>query len=268
MENLLRTILSIPSFSSREELVIEFIQLFCKENSFSYKKDFKNNIYITKGNAEYYPCVVAHMDTVHREQDYLVDLNLNLSIVETKKYFDKENLTILSAIDPVSKLKTGIGGDDKCGIYICLKLLERIDNIKVAFFVEEECGMIGSKNLLKSFFKDVGYAVQFDAPTNNWFSYSCSGVALWNEEFFQKIKNVLYNYNIDNISLDPFTDVVQIRKNFDFCCAVLPTGYYNQHCSDEFVIEEHTNDCVELGFDFIKALGENKYVFQKHAELV
>jgi hypothetical protein len=265
LNNLLRKILSIPSFSAREDLVTEFIQNFCVENSYNYRKDFKNNIYITKGKAEYYPCVVAHMDTVHRDQGYLVDLNLNLSIVER---LDDEGLTHLTAIDPVSKLKTGIGGDDKCGVYICLKLLEKLDNIKVAFFVEEECGMVGSKNLLKSFFEDVGYVLQFDAPTNNWFSYSCSGVELWSKEFFQKIKNVLRAYDIDNISLDPFTDVVQIRKNFNFCCAVLPAGYYNQHCSDEFVVEEHTNECVKLGYDFIQALGENKYVFEKHTELV
>lgn len=265
MKNLLRTILSIPSYSSKEELIIGFVESFCKQKGYAYKKDRKNNIYIKKGKADYYPCVVAHMDTVHKDQRLLVESDTRLSIVE--KQIENESLTLLTAINPVNKLKTGIGGDDKCGVYICLKLLEKVDNIKVAFFVEEECGMIGSKNLLKSFFEDVGYAVQFDAPTNNWFSYSCSGVELWTEEFFQKIKDTLYKYKIDNISIDPFTDVVQIRKNFDFCCAVLPTGYYNQHSFDEFVIEEHTNTCVDLGFDFIQALGEKKYVFEKCSEL-
>jgi hypothetical protein len=258
MQNLLRNILSIPSYSSKEDLVISFIESFCVERNYSYKKDSKNNIYITKGLCQQYPCVVAHMDTVHKDQNQLIESNTNLFIVEDKK----DGLTFLSAINPFNKFKTGIGGDDKCGIYICLSILEKIDNLKVAFFVEEECGMIGSKNLLVSFFQDVGYALQFDAPTNNWFSYSCSGVELWTKEFFQKIKKVLFDYKIDNISIDPFTDVVQLRKKFDFCCAVLPTGYYNQHCVDEFVIEEHTNMCVNLGFDFIKELGEKKYVFE------
>lgn len=257
MINFLREILSIPSFSSKEDLVISFIEKYCSINNYTYFKDYKNNIYITKGEAEYYPCIVAHMDTVHNDQEQLIESKTNLSIFETKN----DGLTFLSALNPINNKNTGIGGDDKCGVYICLELLKKIDNIKVAFFVEEECGMIGSKNLAKSFFENVGYAIQFDAPTNNWFSYSCSGVRLWTKDFFSVIESVLKKYGVDNISKDPFTDIVQIRKNFDFCCAVLPTGYYNQHCPDEFVIEEHTNDCVDLGLEFIKILGEKKYIF-------
>jgi hypothetical protein len=186
-----------------------------------------------------------------------VEKGINLTLVE--ETFD--GLNYLSAFNPVSKEKTGIGGDDKCGIFICLELLKKFENIKAAFFVEEECGMLGSKNLCKSFFKDVGYAIQFDAPTNNWFSYSCSGVKLWNEDYFDQVESVLNEHYIDNISVDPFTDVVQLRNNFDFCCSVLPTGYYNQHFVDEYVIEQHTYDCVKLGNDFIKTLGEKKYIF-------
>lgn len=257
MNNFLRELLSIPTFSSKEDLVIKFIENHCKENSYNYFKDYKNNIYITKGLTKHYPCIVAHMDTVHSDQTKLIDSKINLLISENIN----DGLTYLSALDPTNNKKTGIGGDDKCGIYICLELLKKIDNIKVAFFVEEECGMIGSKNLAKTFFEDVGYAIQFDAPTNNWFSYSCSGVRLWTEEFFSAIKGVLENHKIDNVSKDPFTDIVQIRKNFDFCCAVLPTGYYNQHTPNEFVVEEHTVDCVDLGLEFIKTLGEKKYTF-------
>jgi len=257
MNIFLRDILSIPSFSSKEDLIIEYIEKHCNDNNYSYFKDYKNNIYITKGQTEHYPCIVAHMDTVHNDQKFLIESNINLSIVETKEF----GFTFLSALNPTNNTKTGIGGDDKCGIYICLELLKRVENIKVAFFVEEECGMIGSKNLAKSFFEDVGYALQFDAPTKNWFSMTCSGVRLWTEEFFHAIQGVLAKYGVDNISRDPFTDVVQIRKNFDFCCAVLPTGYYDQHSADEYVVEEHTNECVELGLEFIQTLGEKKYQF-------
>jgi hypothetical protein len=33
---------------------------------------------------------------------------------------------------------TGIGGDDKCGVYACLELLKELPNLKAAFFVSEE----------------------------------------------------------------------------------------------------------------------------------
>jgi len=238
-------------------MVSSFVESYCLNNGYNFEKDLKGNIYITKGKADYYPCVVAHMDTVHKDQIDLVDKGLSLNILETVE----NNFTVLSAINPVTGMPTGIGGDDKCGVYICLALLEKVDNIKVALFVEEECGMLGSKNLSFKFFQNVGYALQFDAPTKNWFSYSCSGVRLWSDEFFSVVAPVLKQHLINNISKDPFTDVVQLRKYFDFCCAVLPTGYYDQHTVDEFVVEEHTFECLEIGKKVIENLGEKKYIF-------
>ena len=55
------------------------------------------------------------------------------------------------------------------------------DILKAAFFVSEEIGMLGSKQADPKFFEDVGYALQFDAPTGNWFSVQCSGTKLWTE---------------------------------------------------------------------------------------
>jgi tripeptide aminopeptidase len=258
----LRNVLRIPSFSTREELMVEYIENYCIENKLSYKKDSKNNIYVVKGKVsqdEYFPCAVAHTDTVHRDQIDLVESCMNLDIFEEKQ----DGKTILTATNPIKNTKTGIGGDDKCGVYICLRLLEKMDNLKCAFFVEEEIGMKGSKLCDLEFFNDVGYAIQFDAPTNDWFSESCSGHRLWSEEYFETIQGVLAKHGVKNISTDPFTDVVQLRKKFDFCCSVLPTGYYNQHSKFEYVVEEETEDCVRLAVDFIEKLGYKKYYFEK-----
>lgn len=269
-------------------MVVDFIQNFCVKNKLNYEKDHKGNIYVTKGLADYYPCVVAHMDTVHKDQVSLVDSGTLLDIIEwppgtfihkeSKPCFSysldgespallNKSFTILNAMNPETNEPTGIGGDDKCGVYICLELLSKIDNIKAVFFVEEECGMLGSKNLSNiKFFENVGYALQFDAPTKNWFSYSCSGVKLWSEEFFDVVSPALNEHSVDNISYDPFTDVVQLRKYFDFCCAVLPTGYYDQHSANEFVVKEHTLECVEIGKKFINLLGEKRYTFIDHSD--
>lgn len=258
----LRNVLKIPSCSGHEELIARYIENFCLDNKIVYKRDFKGNFYITKGKVneeEYFPCIVAHMDTVHGDQLDLIDEDLSLDIFEEKA----DGKTILFAHHPIKKKYTGIGGDDKCGVYICLRLLEKLDNIKCAFFVEEEIGMQGSSQCNLEFFNDVGYALQFDAPTADWFSLSCSGHKLWTEEYFSVIESVLHDYNIENISRDPFTDVVQLRKKFDFCCSVLPTGYYDQHTAHEYVIEEETENCVNLAIDFIAKLGNKKYHFEK-----
>lgn len=258
----LRDVLKIPSYSTREELVVDYIENYCIDNKLFYKKDLKNNIYVIKGKInqnEYFPCAVAHTDTVHKDHVELIEFGLSLEIFEEKH----DGKTFLTAINPMSLAKTGIGGDDKCGVYICLRLLEKMDNLKCAFFVEEEIGMKGSTLCDLEFFDDVGYAVQFDAPTNDWFSKTCSGHKLWSEEYFETIQDVLAEHGVKNISIDPFTDVVQLIKKFDFCCSVLPTGYYNQHSKHEYVVEEETESCVKLAVDFIEKLGRKKYHLEK-----
>ena len=257
----LEEVLEIPTYSGKEELMIKFIKNFCLSNNLEHYTDSKNNIYITKGNineGEYYPCVVAHMDTVHYDQVDLISTNTNLKI---KSLLTNENKTKLIGWNPQKDCPTGIGGDDKCGVYICLKMLLNCEVLKVAFFVEEETGMHGSRIADANFFQNVGYAIQFDAPTNNWFSQTLMGKSLWNENFFDTLKKVLIENKIDNISDDPFTDVLQLRNKFDFCCAVLPTGYYNQHSKNEYVIPEETEQCFKIGMNTIEILGKSKYQY-------
>lgn len=103
-----------------------------------YIKD--GNIYATKGYANYFPCIVAHTDTVH-------EIVKNLTVIRIG-----ENLTGFNA---VMMEQTGIGGDDKVGIHIALECLEKFENIKVAFFRDEEIGCAGSYDADVSFLKTV-----------------------------------------------------------------------------------------------------------------
>jgi len=77
-------------------------------------------IYAVKGYADTYPCIVSHMDTVH-------DICEGLTVVKVGN-----NLT---AINPVTMQQTGIGGDDKVGVYIALQAIEKKrKNIKSSIF--------------------------------------------------------------------------------------------------------------------------------------
>ena len=160
---MLKEILSIPTCSEHEGLMIDFIVRFGHDNGMAVKVDRKRNVYLTKGEigqGESYPCVVAHTDTVHFDQIAMVAENRSIMLRESVV----SEKTRLSGFDPKTTMVTGIGGDNKCGVYIALKLMTEFDVIKGAFFVEEETGMRGSKEADDSFFMDVGYAVQFDAP--------------------------------------------------------------------------------------------------------
>jgi len=258
-EVILKKVLSIPSYYGKEQLVRKYIVDFCVNNDLEHYEDHMGNIYVTKGElgeGEFYPCVVAHTDTVHTDQAELIVKEMDLTIVSTLL----NDKTVLTAINPITNGETGIGGDDKCGVYLCLEMLLTKKQLKAAFFVQEEIGMIGSKEADPKFFENVGYAIQFDAPTNNWFSVSCNGVKLWNEEFGSAVTPLLTESNVTNFSYDPFTDVVQLKKKFDFCCSVLFSGYYRQHSVKEYVVVEDVNKSFITGSKMIETLGLKKYL--------
>ena len=256
----LKEILSLPSISSNESMVRDYILEFAEENQILSTVDQKGNVYLTKGSekmtsGEYYPCVVSHMDTVHRSHlEYIINKE-RLDIVE-----DDGKLT---ARHPNTDKQTGIGGDDKCGVYVCLEMFNKFDVLKGAFFVEEEIGMRGSREADDKFFENVGYAIQFDAPSDNWISEVCSGVKLFDQEFKEEITQTLNESGYTNFSIDPFTDVNQLATKYDFNCLNLGCGYYRQHTDSEYVVIEEVSNSLKAGEKLITKLGLEKYIHNK-----
>ena len=255
----LKEVLSLPSISGDESMVRDFIIEFAKTNGIEYYTDKKGNLYLTKGTLdsteEYFPCVVSHMDTVHRTHITLIENKERLII--------KENDGNLIAFHPTTEIQTGIGGDDKCGVFVCLELFNRIDKLKGAFFVEEEIGMKGSKESDDSFFDNVGYAIQFDAPSSNWITEVCWGVNLFDSDFKEIIKDNLNESGYTKFSYDPFTDVNQLASKYDFNCLNLGCGYYRQHTDSEYVVLSEVEDSVNAGEKLISHLGNVKYTHNK-----
>ena len=259
----LKTTLSIPSAYGEEERMKEHIIEFAIKNSIEYKVDNKGNIYLTKGSekmtqGEYYPCVVSHIDTVHKNHTDLITKDERLTIIE------KED--ILTADHPSTGEQTGIGGDDKCGVFVCLSLFDHFDVLKGAFFVEEEIGMLGSKHADEEFFKNVGYAIQFDAPSDNWISEVCSGVKLFDEKFKTTITEVLSEGGYTKFSIDPFTDVNQLAQKFDFNCLNIGCGYYKQHTDKEYVVIKEVENSLKMGVALIDYLGNKEYIHHKETK--
>jgi tripeptide aminopeptidase len=254
----LKDVLSLPSISGNESMVRDYILEFAKDNEIESYVDKKGNVYLTKGRdrvtlGEYYPCVVSHIDTVHRSHIDLIENNRRLDIV------DKGNGDLI-AYNPLTNEQTGIGGDDKCGVFVCLSLFLEMDILKGAFFVEEEIGMLGSKEADPEFFKNVGYAIQFDAPSANWVTEVCSGVKIFDSSFKDKIKTVLSEGGYTNFSNDPFTDVNQLSQKFEFNCLNLGCGYYEQHRDSEYVVVDEVKKSLHMGIKLIHHLGVADYL--------
>jgi putative aminopeptidase FrvX len=260
-KELLKEILSIPSYSGRELKLVNYICEFLKKNNIPYEVDEMLNIYCTKGDAQTYPCVVAHTDTVHNNTyiDVRTELRKNSRNVlkEAYKGYDK------------SGKPTGIGGDDKAGVFACLTLLTELPILKAAFFVSEEIGCIGSLAADPEFFKNVGYAIQFDAPFDWMVSEISSGVPLFDRDskFFTKVNNILVENTSPTYGSHPYTDVYALKKLFDFSCINISIGYYDYHTANEYVVLEDVEKGIKIGKEMIESLGCDKYE-KKHIPVI
>jgi tripeptide aminopeptidase len=260
---LLKDVLSVPTKTYKEELMVKFICEWLTENNIPFYKDEHNNVYATKSETEvgedfYFPCVISHTDTVH----HIDTINV---VEEHLPNAQKEIKLSLKAYNDDGD-PTGIGGDDKCGVYACLELLKELPHLKAAFFVSEETGCHGSKKADPEFFKNVGYAIQFDAPENWMVTEYCMGVALFdsNSEFFDKCENILVENFTEDLKFmkHPYTDVYALKAKFDFSCINISIGYYQYHTRNEYVVVEDVYNGIETGKKMIKSLGYNKYEFK------
>lgn len=262
----LKEVLSIPTVSRNETLMIEYLKGVLTEKGFTdvsdseaenhegnhFKVDKIGNIYVTKGTAEHYPCFVSHTDTVH-------SIDHGLTVIETRD--EESNITILTGVNKETLKPSGIGGDDKCGVYLCLEMLDTFENVKLAFFVSEEIGCVGSRMADPDFFSNVGYAIQYDSPEGNSMSYTLMSRQLFGKEtdFGTKVSGLIIESGIDKWAYHPYTDIWQLLEKFDFSCLNLAAGYYNMHRSNEYVIVEDVQNSYELGVKLVEELGENFY---------
>ena len=127
-EQLMLDVLSVPTVSQHEHLLVEFLMDFAKKYDVDAGLDAKGNVYFTKGmvaDGEFYPCVCAHIDTVQDNQLKWINENKRLEI-KTEEYLGKHYLSCEGF---------GLDGDDKAGVLICLTRLKRFPVLKAVFFI-------------------------------------------------------------------------------------------------------------------------------------
>jgi di/tripeptidase len=262
---LLKDVLSVPTKTYQEERMVAFLVNWLTENSIPHFVDEHNNVYATKQESSelpedfYFPCVISHTDTVHN----IDTINVREEILNNAQ--GEERISYKAYNDDGNP--TGIGGDDKCGVFACLTLLQELPNVKAAFFVSEETGCHGSLKASEEFFANVGYGIQFDAPENWMVTERCFGQVLFDRdsEFFESCDKVLtegMDQNYMEYMVHPYTDVYALRGKFDFSCINISIGYYNYHTKHEYVVIEDVFNGIDMGKKMIDNLG-NKLHYKK-----
>jgi putative aminopeptidase FrvX len=228
---ILKEVLAIQTYSGEEWRMFAYIVRQCKRLGAHIRQDAVGNLYVTKGKSNTYPCVVAHMDSVHK-------IGEDLTVISNGKMLTGFNFRTMK--------QTGIGGDDKVGIYIALRCLETFSAIKLSFFVNEEHGCIGSSQADMTFFDDCRFVLQADRRGNSDFVTNASGVDLSSKKF-KKAVNPLLGVHGYKGSDGMMTDVMQLKENgLKVACANVGCGYHRPHAADEYVVVSEVENTFSL----------------------
>lgn len=248
-------VMKVPTVSSEEYRLVTFIILWARRNGVKYEFDEKGNVYLTKGEVgenEYYPCVTAHLDSVQTNHKPYAQVGWELDVKTSVDATTKKHKIFCDGF--------GIGGDDKAGVLIGLSMFSHVDKLKACFFLEEEIGCIGSKSLNKEWFKNVGYVMGYDSPDLNRAAWACSGVKLFNKDFFvNHMQEICKEHGLTKFFSEPYTDVKEIRTQTNIICMNFGSGYYNGHMSNEYCIIEDMDNACRMGHALIKHLGNKRY---------
>jgi hypothetical protein len=239
----LKDVMAVQTTSYNTKLMNEFIIKTASQIKGCKIVKNNGNIYITRGSAEIYPCVVAHTDTVH----------------DIFPQFHVQQLgNVLYAINQDYE-RVGVGGDDKVGVFVALESLRANKICKVAFFRDEEVGCHGSKVADMSFFKDVSFVMQCDRQGYSDFVSSIFYTEMYSAEFSSAITDLLIKYG-RNESDGGLTDVYQLAENgLEVCCANMSCGYYDPHSDNEYIKIDEVFATLEFVKELINDFGDIKW---------
>lgn len=179
------------------------------------------NIYATKGTAPYYPCFVAHLDTVHAI----------IPNYDIRQYKDGSLVGWNLDTNKVS----GIGGDDKCGIFIALAMLRDLPACKVALFTDEEIGCIGAAQARMGWFDDCSFVLQADRKGKGDIVQDAGGVELYGPDFQEAIKQTVTTHTYREV-WGLMTDVMTLKEQGLAVAALnMSAGYHLPHQPETYI---------------------------------
>ena len=229
---LLRELYSIHSPSGSERKMKKFVTRYVASivPDAVITNDGAGNLYIVKGKSETYPCIAAHLDQVQK--------------THSKDFTVMQCGDRIFGYSPSRGTTEGLGADDKNGIWIALKCLECFDALKVAFFVGEEVGCVGSSRADLSFFKDCRFIIEPDRKGGRDFIQSMSCTRVCSDEFAYDADFQSFGYDLAEGLL---TDVLTlVEDGVGISCCNLSCGYYRPHTDEESTSWSELNNALEL----------------------
>jgi len=173
--------------------------------------------------ADNFPIIIAHTDTVR-------DVNDDKNAPSLLRITKKEGLHIISAPGCV------LGGDDLCGVYMLLKMIEEDKHINFYFSNNEEYGMEDTSRLFVKThdLSHIPYGLVLDRRGNS--DIICFQNNYGTMEFEKILAEMGKDYGYSP-TRGMMCDADFFRNQISV--ANLSVGYYNAHSKKEVVVWEH-----------------------------
>ena len=164
--------------------------------------------------------------------------------LHSKDFTTVETGEIIFGYSSRNKRQEGLGADDKNGIWIALKCLKKYDTLKLAFFVSEEVGCVGSGKAVMDFFNDCRFVIQPDRRGYQDIINEIGWTSLCSPEFLQAAGYKKFGYKETHGMM---TDVQELKeRGLQVSCINLSCGYYEPHTDHEFTIKKDLMNCLSL----------------------
>lgn len=228
---LLKQLYKIMSKSGMEDRIKSFVLDRLSDVPLTIATDEIGNLFITKGTADVYPCVAAHLDEIHAPCEREI-------VVEGDNVF---------AVDRLWN-RVGCGADDKNGLWVILHLLHSEPVLKAALFVQEErsgdmAGCRGARACDLSFFDDVAYILECDRKgSSDVVSIGKGDTVLCPPDFIPE--DILHKYGYEMVRGGK-TDVVELKmRDLEIPACNISCGYYNAHKNSEYTRFSELTRCL------------------------
>ena len=215
------------------------------------KKFGKGNVTVTN---DYIFCkgqipmmFVCHMDTVHKE--IVKDLYVTYAVGSQDNFY-------LSS-------PQGIGGDDRCGVYAAIYLINNCDKLPYFLFTtNEEIGCIGAKKAMKDLKNEIikdktrclKYMVEFDRKGEKQVVYYDTT----NKDFMKYVESFGFERNQGSSS-----DVRHLSNEWGIASCNVSSGYYDEHQIKESVCPKHMMAQIQRVMKMVKDIDKAEFFTNK-----
>lgn len=189
--------------------------------------------------------LTAHMDTVHKEL-----------VKDFYEHITDQGATIVSS-------PQGIGGDDRCGVYMILQILATTElRPSILFCEDEEIGGVGSDKFCQSEFLEELESMKFLIELDR---------ANAKDAVFYDDDNVDFHDWIETQtdykeSWGSFSDISNLSPACGVSSVNFSCGYYNAHTTNEFVVIEEMLETIETVKSLLNKVNEEEIQQFKYVE--